>query len=184
MKHWLVSCKLLLIAFHCANVPLFYTGPGLVTNYTDNDQFDWAAGDDEEEDDKSKSKKSGALILCLSRNSSYIAWSLLFLFALALIAVDVAVFVVYEDNVTMVSYNLQLWFTWAAFMWCISMVLQVVVELVPWAIRRLVGLLRPQSTEVLRMRLAVRIHKSKKSLIVACHADNLPRPHSKHFTHS
>ncbi|KAJ8663636.1 hypothetical protein O0I10_000884 [Lichtheimia ornata] len=131
-------------------------GPGLVTNYTDNDQFDWAAGgdDEEEEDDKVKSKKSSALILCLSRNSSYIAWSLLFLFALVLIAVDVAVFVVYQDHVSMVSYNLQLWFTWAAFMWCISMVLQVVVELVPWAIRRLVGLLRPQSTEVLRMRLA------------------------------
>ncbi|KAI9318355.1 Mechanosensitive ion channel-domain-containing protein [Dichotomocladium elegans] len=54
----------------------------------------------------------------------------------------------------MVSYNLQLWFTWATFMWCISMVLQVVVELVPWAIKRLVNILRPQSTEVLRMRLA------------------------------
>ncbi|KAI7874124.1 hypothetical protein K492DRAFT_154227 [Lichtheimia hyalospora FSU 10163] len=138
-----------------ADIPLeALAGPGLVTNYTDNDQFDWAGGDEDDEDDKIKSKKSSSLILCLSRNSSYIAWSLLFLFALVLIAVDVAVFVVYEDNVSMVSYNLQLWFTWAAFMWCISMVLQVVVELVPWAIRRLVGILRPQSTEVLRMRLA------------------------------
>lgn len=40
-------------------------------------------------------------------------------------------------------------------MWCISMALQVIVELVPWAIKRLVGVLRPHSTEVLRMRLAV-----------------------------
>ena len=35
------------------------------------------------------------------------------------------------------------------------MILQVVVELVPWIIKKLVGILRPQSTEVLRMRLAV-----------------------------
>ncbi|KAI8138112.1 hypothetical protein BJV82DRAFT_632645 [Fennellomyces sp. T-0311] len=139
-----------------AEVPLeILAGKGLVTNYAD-DQFDWA-GDDEDDDpaDKTKDKQSQpGIVLCLSRNSSYIAWSLLILFALILIAVDVAVFVVYDSNPSMVSYNLQLWFTWAAFMWVISMVLQVVVELVPWAIKRLVGVLRPQSTEVLRMRLA------------------------------
>ncbi|KAI9256658.1 hypothetical protein BDA99DRAFT_485107 [Phascolomyces articulosus] len=143
-----------------AEVPLeILAGNALVTNYTDHDQFDWAGGeeDDEEEDknDKTKKKKQKhGVVLCLSRNSSYIAWSLLILFALILIAIDVAVFVAYEDNVTLTSYSLQLWFTWAAFMWCISILIQLVVELVPWAIKRLVGILRPQSTEVLRMRLA------------------------------
>lgn len=125
----------------------------------ENDQFDWGGADeaDEEEpkDKKGKSEKNQNIILCLSRNSSYIAWSLLFLFALILIAITVALFVVYDGRSSMVSYNLQLWFTWATFMWCISMALQVIVELVPWAIKRLVGVLRPHSTEVLRMRLAV-----------------------------
>ena len=132
-------------------------GKGLVTNYTD-DQFDWAGGDEEDEDEiteKKRRKKQSGVILCLSRNSSYIAWSLLILVALVLIAIDVALFVVYEDTISWVSYNLQLWFTWAAFMWCLSMFLQLIVELVPWLIKRLVGILRPQSTEVLRMRLAV-----------------------------
>ncbi|KAI9249525.1 hypothetical protein BDA99DRAFT_524024, partial [Phascolomyces articulosus] len=142
-----------------SEVPLeALAGKGLVTNYAD-DQFDWAGGDEEDEDEdeiaeKKRRKKQSGIILCLSRNSSYIAWSLLILVALILLAVDVAVFVVYEDNITWVSYNLQLWFTWAAFMWCLSMLLQVTVELVPWAIKRSVGILRPQSTEVLRMRLA------------------------------
>ncbi|KAI8138108.1 hypothetical protein BJV82DRAFT_632626 [Fennellomyces sp. T-0311] len=129
-------------------------GKGLVTNYTD-DQFDWTGGDEgDEDDDKEKKKSQPGIVLCLSRNSSYIAWSLLILFALILIAVDVAVFIVYDSNPSMISYNLQLWFSWAAFIWVLSMILQVIVELVPWAIKRMVGILRPQSTEVLRMRLA------------------------------
>ncbi|KAJ8655059.1 hypothetical protein O0I10_009266 [Lichtheimia ornata] len=142
-----------------AEVPLdALAGPGLVTNYVENDQFDWGGADeaDEEEpkDKKGKAEKNQNIILCLSKNSSYIAWSLLFLFALILIAITIALFVVYDGRTSMVSYNLQLWFTWATFMWCISMALQVIVELVPWAIKRLVGVLRPHSTEVLRMRLA------------------------------
>jgi hypothetical protein len=130
-----------------------------------NDEFDWAGGDDDDDDvdKKDGDKKRGALansgvIICLSQNSSYIAWSCIFLFALILIAVDVAIFVIYHDRdqTSLVSYNLQLWFTWLAFMWTIGLMSQVVVEVVPWAIKKLVGYLRPQSTEVLRMRLSVR----------------------------
>ncbi|RCI03035.1 hypothetical protein CU098_003374, partial [Rhizopus stolonifer] len=54
----------------------------------------------------------------------------------------------------MTSYGLQLWFTWIAFMWCIGFMSQILVELIPWAIKKSMGYLRPQSTEVLRMRLS------------------------------
>ncbi|KAI9492244.1 hypothetical protein BDB00DRAFT_873512 [Zychaea mexicana] len=153
---------------------LYCHGNALVTNYTDHDQFDWAGGEDDDEEEKNeknktKTHKPPGVVLCLSRNSSYIAWSLLILFALILIAIDVAVFVAYENDASMVSYNLQLWFTWAAFMWCVSILIQLVVELVPWAIKRLVGFLRPQSTEVLRMRLAyyMALRPFLKALIVS-----------------
>ncbi|KAI9312179.1 Mechanosensitive ion channel-domain-containing protein, partial [Dichotomocladium elegans] len=122
------------------------------------EQFDWSGADEADEDiandKKDRSKNSKGIVLCLTRNSSYIAWSLVILFAMALIAITVILFFVYEDKPSMVSYSLQLWFTWAAFMWCISLVLQGIVELVPWLIKRIVGILRPHSTEVLRMRLA------------------------------
>ncbi|KAI8079990.1 uncharacterized protein BX664DRAFT_303154 [Halteromyces radiatus] len=120
------------------------------------DNFDWAGRDDEEEDEtkKGKSISQSSLFICLSKNASYIAWTGVILFALILIAVDVAIFVVYRDNVSMVSYNLEVWFTFLAFMWCIGFLSQVAVELVPWGIKKLFGYLRPQSTEVLRMRLS------------------------------
>ncbi|KAI9306202.1 hypothetical protein BJ944DRAFT_53929 [Cunninghamella echinulata] len=123
------------------------------------DNFDWAGRDDAEEDDdfkKGKHRKSLFICLsCLSKNATYIAWTLIFIFALCLIAVDVALFMVHIDNDSgTVSYNLQLWFTFLAFMWCIGFLSQIFVELVPWLIKKFVGFLRPQHTEVLRMRLS------------------------------
>ena len=156
-----------------------------MTNYTDHDQFDWAGGEDDDEEDgktekdKTKKRKKPGIVLCLSRNSSYIAWSLLIIFGLILIAIDIAVFVAYEDNVSNTSYGLQLWFTMAAFMWWISILIQLTVELVPWAIKRIVGILRPQSTEVLRMRLAVSkvncFYDGKMRIIYICIDTSLNR---------
>lgn len=156
-----------------ANVPLeSLAGPALILpskdidGHTLNEDFDWAGReDDDDEMDKKEedSKKSrGALaqrsvIICLSKNSSHIAWSCIVLFGMILIAIDVAVFVVYRkrEDTSLTSYGLQLWFTWIAFMWCIGFMSQILVELVPWAIKKGVGYLRPQSIEVLRMRLSV-----------------------------
>lgn len=110
-------------------------------------------------------------MLCLSRSSSYLAWASIILFGLLFIGVDIAVFVVYKGRENFVSYNLQLWFTWLSFMWFIGLVLQLIVELVPWAIKRIVGILRPQSTEVLRMRLSV---SDQLHLLLAwCYCDQL-----------
>ncbi|ORX42726.1 hypothetical protein DM01DRAFT_1369043 [Hesseltinella vesiculosa] len=119
-----------------------------------SDNFDWTGRDDEDDDDGKKGIKHSRLFICLSKNSSYLAWTAIIFFALCLIAVDVAIFIVYREDITMVSYNLQLWFSFLAFMWCIGFFSQVAVELLPWAIKKIVGYLRPQNTEVLRMRLS------------------------------
>ncbi|KAI8064646.1 hypothetical protein BC940DRAFT_341279 [Gongronella butleri] len=117
------------------------------------DNFDWAGRDDEDDEDRKKIKHS-RLFICLSQNSSYLVWTGVILFSLCLIAVDVAIFTVYQNDISMVSYNLQVWFTFLAFMWGIGFLSQVFVELVPWAIKKVANYLRPQNTEVLRMRLS------------------------------
>ncbi|KAF7731964.1 hypothetical protein EC973_007069 [Apophysomyces ossiformis] len=129
----------------------------------DTKEFDWAGVDDEDDEsgdiDKQQDRSSESfakhwMLLCLSKNSSYIQWSCIVFFALILIAVTVAIWVVYAQRISMVSYNLELWFTWLTFMWFISTMSQLGVELVPWAIKRFAGALRPGTTEVLRMRLS------------------------------
>ncbi|KAG1473103.1 hypothetical protein G6F56_001144 [Rhizopus delemar] len=125
------------------------------------EEFDWTGkdeGDDEVEkkDDKKGALANSGLFICLSNNTAPIVWTCFILLALIFIAIDIAIFVAYNrrEQVTLTSYGLQLWFTWIAFMWCISCMSQLLVEIVPWAIKKLVNLLRPQSTEVLRMRLS------------------------------
>ncbi|KAI8987979.1 hypothetical protein BDF20DRAFT_832865 [Mycotypha africana] len=137
------------------------------------EEFDWGGHDDdddedtrnkskgdEDEDDEGNKKKKGALtksgvLICLNENSSYIAWSFIIFFGLAIIAVDVAIYITYHKKVvSAASYSLQLWFTWLAFLWWIGLLSQIFVELVPWAIKKAVGLFRSQSIEVLRMRLS------------------------------
>lgn len=156
-----------------STVPLeSLAGPALILpsndidGHTLNEDFDWAGREDDDDEmdkkDEEGKKNRGALtqssvIICLSKNSSHIAWSCIFLFAMILIAIDVAVFVVYQrkEDTSITSYSLQVWFTWITFMWCIGFMSQILVELVPWAIKKSVGYLRPQSIEVLRMRLSV-----------------------------
>lgn len=151
-------------------------GPALILPSNDidgrtlNNEFDWAGREDDDDEmdkkDEDDKKKGGALsrsgvIICLSKNSSHIAWSCIVLFALIFISIDVAVFVVYKkrEDTSLTSFSLQLWFTWITFMWCIGFMSQFLVELVPWAIKKGVGYIRPQSIEVLRMRLSVSYFK-------------------------
>ncbi|KAL9539677.1 hypothetical protein MBANPS3_010130 [Mucor bainieri] len=154
-----------------STVPLeALAGPALILPSNDidgrtlNEEFDWTGREDDDDemdkkDEDDGKKKRGALaqnsvIICLNKNSSHIAWTCILLFGCILIAIDVAIFVSYRDRVSGTSYGLQLWFTWLCFMWWIGFMSQILVELVPWAIKKAVGYLRPQSTEVLRMRLS------------------------------
>lgn len=158
-----------------STVPLeALAGPALILPSNDidgrtlNEEFDWTGREDDDDemdkkDEDDSKKKRGALaqnsvIICLNKNSSHIAWTCILLFGCILIAIDVAIFVSYRDRVSGTSYGLQLWFTWLCFMWWIGFMSQILVELVPWAIKKAVGYLRPQSTEVLRMRLSVSLH--------------------------
>lgn len=161
-----------------AEVPLeALAGPALVLPSNDllldgrtlnEDEFDWDGKDDDDDEqdmkeEEEKKKKSGAfnnssIFICMSRNSSHIAWSCIVLFGLILIAIDVAIFVSFKRRVSTTSYGLELWFTWFAFMWCIAFMSQIIVELVPWIIKKFVAVVRPQSIEVLPTRLSVSVY--------------------------
>jgi hypothetical protein len=73
------------------------------------------------------------------------------------VAVCVAVFVAVkpQSDPTMASYNLALWFTFIAFMFCVTFVMQMIIEIIPWLIKKLAGIFAPHKTEVLRARLSV-----------------------------
>lgn len=167
-----------------ASVPLeALAGPALVLPSSDldghtlTDEFDWddKQDDDVEQDikDEENKKKAGSLanssvFICMNRNSSKIAWTCIILLALIFIAIDVAIFIVYKRRISMTSYGLELWFTWIAFMWAIAFMSQIVVELIPWAIKKIVSFIKPESIEVLRMRLSVtyKIQKVLKKIKV------------------
>ncbi|KAI8990281.1 hypothetical protein BDB01DRAFT_848352 [Pilobolus umbonatus] len=168
-----------------ANVPLeSLAGPALITPSNDIDspnkhgEFDWSGKEDDDEEldrkENEANKKRGILarnsvIICLSENQSYIAWFCIVLFGLMLISTDVVLFYVFHDEVSMLTYNLQLWITYVTFMWCIVFLSQIAVEIIPWAIKKGAHYLRPQTTEVLRMKLSyyMALRKFTKLLLIA-----------------
>lgn len=73
------------------------------------------------------------------------------------VAVCIAVFITVKPQTdpTMVSYNLALWFTFIAFMFCVTLATQMVIEILPWLIKNIAAIVTPMKTEVLRAKLAV-----------------------------
>ncbi|KAI9008953.1 Mechanosensitive ion channel-domain-containing protein [Phycomyces nitens] len=153
------------------NIPLSsLAGPALVSapdldGHTLTEEFDWGGGEDDEDEAEKKNAEerkhkralaTQGVIICLSKNSSSIAWFCIILFAAIFITIDVSIFVVYRknNNESMVSYNLEIWFTWITFMWCIGFLSQLAVELLPWIIKKSAGYIHPNNSEVLRMRLS------------------------------
>ncbi|KAI8575355.1 hypothetical protein K450DRAFT_262205 [Umbelopsis ramanniana AG] len=131
------------------------------------EQFDWDIVDDDDsllEENKPTESKIGnsRLFQCLASNSSSIAWSLNIVFGLIVIGVAIIIHVVYDDlekpdasvGLSNIALSLELWFTWLAFMWVISVAMHFFVEVIPWCIKTLFKIIMPSKTEITRMRLA------------------------------
>ncbi|KAL7314267.1 hypothetical protein PS15m_005863 [Mucor circinelloides] len=67
----------------------------------------------------------------------------------------------------MTSYNLCLWFTFIAFMFCISFVMQCAIELVPFVLKKAVDKFYPTRSEYLRSRLSYYMALKTYTKIVA-----------------
>lgn len=134
------------------------------------DEFDWDKVDDadsvlEDEQEKPTTTKIGnsALFKCLQSNSSSISWVFNIMLGLILIGVAVIIHVIYDDlrrdptsaDLPVIAIHLELWFTWLAFMWVISVAMHFLVEVIPWGIKTFTKLIMPTTTEITRMRLAV-----------------------------
>ncbi|KAI8382939.1 hypothetical protein BD560DRAFT_322708, partial [Blakeslea trispora] len=123
------------------------------------EEFDWEEDDPEDKRDNeetvSKPRKSFTFFF-LSRKSSLISWIIFIFLTLASIAVCVVIFVKVKPQTdpTLTSYNLALWFTFVAFMFCISFITQCAVEFIPWIIKNFAGFLFSRQDEVLRARLS------------------------------
>lgn len=137
------------------------------------EQFDWDIVDDDDsllEENKVTESKIGnsRLFKCLASNSSSIAWSLNIIFGLIVIGVAIIIHVVYDDlekpdssvGPSNISMSLELWFTWLAFMWVISVAMHFLVEVIPWGIKTFFKIVMPSKTEIIRMRLAVSVTKA------------------------
>jgi hypothetical protein len=132
------------------------------------EQFDWDVLDDDDsilEENKVTESKIGnsRLFQCLAHNSSSIVWSLNIVLGIIVIGVAIIIHVVYDDldkpaygqEPSNISMSLELWFTWLAFMWVVSVAMHLLVEVVPWGIKTFCKLFMPSKTEITRMRLAV-----------------------------
>jgi uncharacterized membrane protein YciS (DUF1049 family) len=110
-----------------------------------------------EEKTKINDRESRGCFCCLDRNSSRLSWSIYILLTLISIAVCVIIFVTVKPqrDPTLASYNLALWFTFIAFLFAVSFVTQMIIELLPWLIKKLSIVFFPDKTEVLRSRLSV-----------------------------
>jgi hypothetical protein len=132
------------------------------------EEFDWDIVDDDDsllEENKVTQTKLGnsRLFKCLASNSSSITWIFNIIFGLIVIGVAIIIHVVYDDlekpegsaEPSNISMSLELWFTWLAFMWIISVAMHFLVEVIPWWIKTFCKVFMPSKTEITRMRLAV-----------------------------
>ncbi|KAI9245923.1 hypothetical protein EDC94DRAFT_590298 [Helicostylum pulchrum] len=129
------------------------------TRLEDGDDFDWDDDDDDDDDDDSDRFQVGSQLhffLCLSSSSSKLSWICFLVLTVISVSVCIAVFVTVKPqrDPTMVSYNLALWFTFIAFMFCITLVMQMVIESIPWLIRSIVAIVAPSKSELLRFKIA------------------------------
>ncbi|GAB5592855.1 hypothetical protein Unana1_07755 [Umbelopsis nana] len=131
------------------------------------EEFDWDVVDDDDsvlEDNKGTQAKLGnsRLFKCLASNSSSIAWTFNIVLGMVVIGVAIIIHVVYDDlekpaasiGPSNISMSLELWFTWLAFMWVISVAMHFLVEVIPWGIKTFCKIVMPSKTEITKMRLA------------------------------
>ncbi|KAG2194382.1 hypothetical protein INT47_006697 [Mucor saturninus] len=117
-------------------------------------EFDWDDLDSDEED--TPLPPDHHCCLCLTRSSSRLSWICFSIMCAISVAVCVAVFITVKPQTdpTMTSYNLALWFTFVAFVCCVTLATQMIVEILPWLIRNVAGIITPMKAEFVRSKLA------------------------------
>ncbi|KAI9243860.1 hypothetical protein EDC94DRAFT_572733 [Helicostylum pulchrum] len=122
----------------------------------DEDDFDWDDEDDDDENDTSVVGNRPHFFLCLSSSSSKLSWICFLVLTAISVSVCIAVFVAVkpQQDPTMTSYNLALWFTFIAFMFCITLVMQMVIESIPWLVRNIAAIVAPSKSELIRFKIA------------------------------
>ncbi|KAF1806122.1 hypothetical protein FB192DRAFT_1270999, partial [Mucor lusitanicus] len=136
------------------------------------DNFDWEDEDPVEDRlcDGKEFRGRRSCFLCLDRRSSLGSWIIYIILTLISVGVCVGVFIAVhpgDSDPTMTSYNLCLWFTFIAFMFCISFVMQCVIELFPFALKKIVETFYPTRSEYLRSRLSYYMALKSYTKIVA-----------------
>lgn len=136
------------------------------------DNFDWEDEDPVEDRlcDGKELRAKRSCFLCLDRRSSLGSWIIYIILTLISVGVCVGVFIAVhpvDSDPTMTSYNLCLWFTFIAFMFCISFVMQCVIELFPFALKKIVETFYPTRSEYLRSRLSYYMALKSYTKIVA-----------------
>ncbi|KAK4510227.1 uncharacterized protein ATC70_006399 [Mucor velutinosus] len=136
------------------------------------DNFDWEDEDPVEDRrcDGKEMRSRRDCFLCLDRRSSLGSWIIYVILILISVGVCVGVFIVVhpvDSDHTMKSYNLCLWFTFIAFMFCISFVMQCIIELFPFVLKKIVDTFYPTRSEYLRSRLSYYMALKNYTKIVA-----------------
>ncbi|KAL9545935.1 hypothetical protein MBANPS3_006896 [Mucor bainieri] len=137
------------------------------------DNFDWEDEDPVEDrrcDGKREIRGRRSCFLCLDRRSSLGSWIVYVILTLISVGVCVGVFIAVhpvDSDPTMTSYNLCLWFTFIAFMFCISFVMQCAIELFPFLLKKIVETFYPTRSEYLRSRLSYYMALKSYTKIVA-----------------
>lgn len=129
--------------------------------------FDWDDMDSEEEEEPLPPEDH--CCLCLTRSSSKLSWICFSIMSGISVAVCIAVFITVKPQTdpTMTSYNLALWFTFIAFMCCVTLATQMAIEVLPWVVKNIAAIVMPMKTEVIRSKLAV----SVPSILILCNVD-------------
>ncbi|KAI8057389.1 Mechanosensitive ion channel-domain-containing protein [Thamnidium elegans] len=136
----------------------------------DEDDFDWDNDDDDDdESDNSQVGNRPHFFLCLSSSSSKLSWICFLVLTAISVSVCIAVFVAVkpQQDPTMTSYNLALWFTFIAFMFCVTLVMQMIIEVIPWIVRNIAAIVAPSKSELIRFKIAYYLDLKTYTKLVA-----------------
>jgi hypothetical protein len=121
-----------------------------------DENFDWEHDDESGEDHHYTGEKgAGARAMSHIVKRPWFKGLMILLVGVILIAITVVIHVQFADKETDVSRNLELWFVFLSFIYTISFVTIVIVEIVPDIVKRFVRSMTPTTLEMLKMRLEV-----------------------------
>lgn len=137
--------------------------------------FDWEKDDDSyaEKEKIWKDRSPGKFRLFLARffssHPAVVTCFMVLVVGIVLAAILVALHYIFNPDPPVVVIHVQLWIIWAGFAWIIGWITHGFVEIVPWIVKRLTLILKPQKSEYVRMRMAVSFKSIKNLLLLILH---------------